>query len=77
MSPEQEKKLNDLSDSVKEIHAALLGNDYHEGISPRLKKVEEYQQNDKHLKAKIAGGVTVFSIIGGGIVSFITWLFKH
>lgn len=68
MSPDQEKLLTD-------IHTAIIGNESlgQEGIIPRLKAVEKYQQKDKLYKAKVAGGV----LVGVPLLSeFWHWLTK-
>lgn len=54
MTTEQIRKLD-------EVHAAIIGNEKlgQEGIIPRLNKAEQYIQNDKIYKAKVAGGLLV------------------
>lgn len=69
MTTEQIRKLD-------EVHAAIIGNEKlgQEGIIPRLNKAEQYIQNDKIYKAKVAGGLLVGVPLLDG---FIHWLRKH
>lgn len=76
MTKEQEVKLDNCELKIREVHAALVGNETlgHRGIVSRINALEEYKENDKKLKNKIAGGVAVGSVIGGSIW---TWISKH
>lgn len=69
MTTEQIRKLD-------EVHAAIIGNEKlgQEGIIPCLNKAEQYIQNDKIYKAKVAGGLLVGVPLLDG---FIHWLSKH
>lgn len=69
MTTEQIRKLD-------EVHAAIIGNEKlgQEGIIPRLNKAEQYIQNDKIYKAKVAGGL----LVGVPLLdAFIHWIGKH
>jgi hypothetical protein len=66
MTPEQERKLN-------ELHTAIVGNEEmgHEGLVTRVKRHEKYIEDDRKFKNKVAGGVAVGTVAATGIWTFI------
>lgn len=69
MTPDQEKKLN-------EIHSAIVGNPAlgQEGIIPRLIKLEDYKRKDEKFKNKIAGALLIATPI---LVIVWHWIQKY
>lgn len=69
MNAEEKKLLHDIKD-------ALIGDDMgNEGLVTRLKRVEQYIENDRRFKAKVAGGVLVLSFVGSAVIWGLNWLF--
>ncbi len=61
MTPEQEKKLNHVSDRVDQLYAAFVGNETmgQKGIIKRLSQLEREQEKYKTQRNRIIGGVAV------------------
>lgn len=51
-----QQQVNNIEKDLKEVKAALLGNEYNpNGFVKRVEKLEKYQSNDKKQKWTLAG----------------------
>lgn len=56
-----ESEIHDIKKSLARIETAVIGDKQAgiEGLAERMHKAEKYQENDKKLKNKIAGGLFI------------------
>jgi hypothetical protein len=76
MNPHQEKEFADMKLKVNDIHKAIIGDPDlgQKGIVPRVISLEVHQKKNEAFKDKIAGGVALGTVVGGGLWA---WFLKH
>lgn len=76
MTPEQEQKLNDTHDLLKDLRGAILGDEFgNKGYKHRLAAVEAHVETAKEKRQRERGFTAGIALLWGGVVWLMSKIF--